>query len=138
MDIISTIILKRPLDDFPGPAVIVLKKAGNVFKDEDFGAAFFHNTSELTEQRASCVIETAPGANEREGLARCSSDKQVYLIPEWLGVELINVIVPPCLFYIIICEIGPFSVGLNVSSEKYLRPQPQTLERVLNGADSAE
>ena len=66
MDIVSTIIFKRVLDDFPCFAAVVFEKTGDVFENEDFRAAFFDDTSKLAKQCASGIFETTTGTYKRE------------------------------------------------------------------------
>ena len=83
----------------------MLEESLYVFEYKDLRLALFHHTSKFSEKCSACIFKTSLLTNNREGLARCTSYKQVYLPTIRFGIEIMDVIMPLIFCYIIIREV---------------------------------
>ncbi len=96
----------------------MFKKPLHVFKYKDLGLTFFHYASKLTKKRTTSVLKTELITNNRKSLTRSTTNKQIYLISEWLCIKLMDISMPPILRNRIISEISLFTIRLDVTGEK--------------------
>ena len=123
---------------FPCFAMVMFKQSLDILKYKYFGPTFFHDTCKFSKKCTSSIFKSTLLTYNREGLAWCPSNKNVYFVSERFCIEFVNIRMPLIFFYRIVCKICFLAIGINIPCKLNIIIQIETLESILNRPNSAK